>query len=91
MKWFSGWYTPGIRSGSNGNWLITRSGNTCEDAAGDLSGGCQKTVQTPVSGVYLSPKNVESEKIGEWSLVSRNRMKNYKRQHCRRKLYTGKK
>jgi hypothetical protein len=28
------------------------------DAAGDLSGCCQKTVQTPLSGVYLSPKKV---------------------------------
>ena len=32
--------------------------NSRNDAAGDLSGGCQKTVQTPVSGVYLSPKKV---------------------------------
>ena len=32
--------------------------NSRQDAAGDLSGGCQKTVQTPMSGVYLSPKKV---------------------------------
>jgi hypothetical protein len=28
------------------------------DTAGDLSGSCQTTVQTPISGVYLSPKKV---------------------------------
>ena len=29
-----------------------------EDTAGDLSGCCQKTVQTPNTGVYLSPTKV---------------------------------
>jgi hypothetical protein len=32
--------------------------NSRNDAAGDLEEDCQTTVQTPVSGVYLSPKKV---------------------------------
>jgi len=29
----------------------------------------RKSNQTPITGVYLSPKKVYREKIGEWSLV----------------------
>jgi len=34
----------------------------------------KKTIQTPITGVYLSLKNVYSEKIGAWPLVSLYRL-----------------
>jgi hypothetical protein len=34
----------------------------------------KKTIQTPITGVYLSLKKVYSEKIGAWLLVSLYRL-----------------
>lgn len=34
----------------------------------------KKTIQTPITGVYLSLKKVYSEKIGAWPLVSLYRL-----------------
>ena len=35
----------------------------------------RKSLKTPVTGVYLSPKNVYREKIGEWSPVRLYRLR----------------